>query len=127
MVADAPETQKPEISPLAALAGKCPRCRDGGLYRQLVVIRDACPVCALDLTRFNVGDGATVFLIFLLNIVGLVGAVMFEFAVSPPYWVHVVIWPPILFVLTILGLRAAKGLLLALEYRHSGGQGGLNG
>jgi len=41
-----------------------------------------------------------------------------EFSVTPPYWVHVVIWPPVVLILAIVLLRPAKALLVALHYKN---------
>lgn len=109
----------------AAALGRCPRCSKGTLFRQLVLIRDRCGVCGLDLSRFNVGDGAVVFLMMLLNIFVVAGILWLETAVQPPFWVHILIWPPAVLALTLLGLRVGKGLLLALEYRHDAAEGRL--
>ena len=118
-----PPPEAPEdFDILAAVSGRCPRCRKGAVYQSLVQFRAGCPVCRLDLDQFNVGDGATVFLILILNIIGMVGILLLEFNLYPPVWVHLLIWPPLLLALTIVGLRAAKGLLLALEYRHDARQ-----
>jgi uncharacterized protein (DUF983 family) len=46
-----------------------------------------------------------------------------ELKFSPPFWLHLILWPPILLVLTIFSLRASKGVLLALEYRHAAREG----
>lgn len=42
---------------------------------------------------------------------------------APPWWVHVLLWTPLTIGLTLVLLRVAKGLLVALEYRgdSSGG------
>jgi|TARA_R100000501_G_scaffold4652_1_gene9924 uncharacterized protein (DUF983 family) len=102
----------------AAFAGKCPRCRKGAIFRQLIVFKDKCPECALDLEQFNVGDGATVFLIFLLNVVGMIGILVCHFVLNVPIWINAPLWTAVIIGLAILGLRASKGLLLALEYKN---------
>lgn len=114
----------PNEADLAAAAlGRCPRCGKGRLFKKFVEFRDTCAVCGLPFAAFNVGDGAVVFLILILNTIGLVGAVTLELSVHPPYFVHLLIWPPFLTTLTFLGLRVGKGLLLALEYRHDAREG----
>lgn len=121
----APTDNARDAKLLSAALGKCPRCGEGPLYKNFTEFRPACPVCKLDYDRFNVGDGAIVFLILILNTIGMVGALILEFSVHPPYWVQLVIWPPILIALTIIGLRGGKGLLMALEYRHDAREGTL--
>ena len=81
-----------------------------------------CSTCRLDFDAFNVGDGAAAFLILIVG--GLVtgGAIWFELAATPPYWMHVV-WVPIAVVLTIGGLRLGKAWLLAQEYVNDAREG----
>ena len=68
------------------------------------------------------GDGAAAFLIFILGALAVGGALALELTIHPPYWLHLVLWPPLLIGLTILGLRAGKGMLLLQEYRHDARQ-----
>ena len=101
-----------------ALLGHCPRCGAPTLFRRVASFRDRCDRCGLDYTGFDVGDAAAPFLIFLVGAVVVVGAIWLELAVSPPWWVHVAVWLPLTLVLTLVSLRIAKGVLLALEYRN---------
>ena len=45
-------------------------------------------------------------------------AIALELSVEPPWWVHALLWVPLTAFLTVGLLRIAKGLLLALEYKH---------
>ena len=112
------------VTPLAgALRGLCPRCGNRTLFAGLAAFAPRCRACGLDFAGFNVGDGPAAFLIFIVGglVVGL--AIALELGVSPPWWVHVLLWLPLTTVLTIGLLRIAKGLLLALEYRHRAREG----
>ena len=109
----------------AAIRGRCPRCGNGRLFAGMLELGDRCDSCGLDIAAFNVGDGVAAFLIFLLGflVVGL--AMWLEFSVLPPWWVHAMLWPPLLLVLTVVGLRIGKAILLALEYRSGAAEGRL--
>ena len=50
-------------------------------------------------------------------------AIALELGASPPWWLHVLLWLPLAAALTLGLLRLAKGLLLALEYRHRAREG----
>lgn len=50
-------------------------------------------------------------------------AIALELGVEPPWWVHALLWVPLTAILTIGLLRIAKGLLLALEYKHRAREG----
>ncbi|MGB3723685.1 MAG: DUF983 domain-containing protein [Pacificimonas sp.] len=118
-------SEKPDVNLSAALTGKCPRCGRGKLFRTLTGFADKCASCGLRFERFNVGDGASVFLILILNTIGMIGVLLVHFRMGLPLWLNLAIWAVILITLTIGGLRAAKGLLLALEYRNDAIEGRL--
>ena len=119
MTANAPG----EPSPLtAALAGNCPRCGAHTLFAGWVRFADKCRSCGLDFSSFNVGDGPAAFLIFIVGTITVVGALLLDAALTPPWWVHLV-WVPVAAALTIGGLRVSKALLLAYEYKHRAREG----
>jgi uncharacterized protein (DUF983 family) len=106
-----------------ALAGCCPRCGKGRLFAGVLRFAPKCRVCGLDFSAFNVGDGAASFLVLIVGAIVVVLAVWLELSRSPPWYVHVLLWVPLALVLTLGFSRIAKGLLAALEYRHSAGEG----
>jgi len=104
--------------PAAALFGLCPDCGARTLFAGPARFAPRCPACGLDYAQFNVGDGPAAFLTMIVGalVVGL--AVWMEFALHPPFWVHVVLWVPLVAGLTLLGLRVSKAALLVAEYRR---------
>ena len=111
----------------AALRGLCPRCGAKSLYSGLASFAPKCRACGLDYSSFNVGDGPAPFLIF--GVGGLVTAlaITLELAAEPPFWLHILLWLPLTAVAVVGSLRVAKGLLLALEYRHRAREGQIAG
>lgn len=107
----------------AALKGLCPRCGAKTLFAGLATFAARCRACGLDYDGFNVGDGPAAFLIFIVGGIVVALAAAVELGASPPWWVHVLLWLPLTAILTIGLLRLAKGLLLALEYRHRAREG----
>ena len=107
----------------SVLFGLCPRCGARTLYRGVASFAPACRACGLDYAAFNVGDGPAAFLILIVGglVTGL--AIALELGASPPFWVHFLLWLPLTVVLVLGSLRLAKGLLLALEYRHRAREG----
>lgn len=90
---------------------------------------DKCPSCGLDYSRFNVGDGPAAFV--TMGIGGLVVALALwlQLSFEPPWWVHAILWVPLIVVGVIGGLRVTKAWLLASEYvrraeehRHDGSE-----
>ncbi|MCL6250661.1 DUF983 domain-containing protein [Altererythrobacter sp. KTW20L] len=111
----------------AALFGLCPRCGGKTLFADVAKFSDRCGACGLDYSRFNVGDGPAAFLTLGVGalVVGL--ALWVELALAPPFWVHIVLWLPLIVILVVASLRFTKGALLvrefqsrAEEHRHDG-------
>ncbi|MBV8456063.1 MAG: DUF983 domain-containing protein [Acetobacteraceae bacterium] len=96
-----------------ALRCRCPGCGRGAVFRGLLEVREACPVCGLDLElRAVVG----VILVLGAVIVGL--AFWVEMRFSPPLWVHAVLWPVLTVLAAIPMMRLAKAALIAQQYRY---------
>ena len=113
-----------EPSPASvALRGQCPRCGARTLYTSLASFAPRCRACGLDFTGFNVGDGPAAFLILIVGALVTGLAIWLELAAEPPFWVHILLWLPLTAALVVGSLRLAKGLLLALEYRHRAREG----
>jgi uncharacterized protein (DUF983 family) len=45
-------------------------------------------------------------------------AMIVEFRFEPPWWVHLVLWTPLVVVCTIWGLRVSKAALLGAEFQR---------
>ncbi len=110
----------PPSAPLwrVALLGRCPRCGRGRLFSGLLDVRPKCEICDLDLRGDDSGDGAAVFAIFIVGTIVVVGAFIVEFRLSPPLWVHAVLWPLVTVPLTVAVIRPVKATLLAMQYRY---------
>ena len=119
MVQDAPTA-----SVLAAgLKGRCARCGQGALFRRGLVLREKCESCGLSYAFADSGDGPAVFAIFILGFLILGGALIVEFKLGPPVWVHVVLWGILTPLLAFFLLRILKATLIALQFKHKAEQG----
>ncbi len=101
----------------AALACRCPR--EGALFTGLLTVQPSCPACGLDLSAQDAGDGPAVFVIFFLGLIVVGLAAIVEIKLSPPLWVHLVLWTPLIIGGAILMLRPLKAGLIALQFRHN--------
>ena len=102
----------------AGLAGRCPRCGRGPLFQCFLDLRPACEVCGLDFGFADSGDGPAVFIILLAGFVVVGCALLVEFTYEPPFWVHALLWGPLILAVTLLPLRAMKGLMVALQHHN---------
>jgi uncharacterized protein (DUF983 family) len=107
----------------AALFGLCPACGTKSLFAGSLRFADRCGSCDLDFGAGNVGDGPAALLMLPLGALVVTGALFLHFALGAPWWVQVLVWPPVTAVLAILGLRAGKAALFALEYQRSAREG----
>ncbi|MDX1401526.1 MAG: DUF983 domain-containing protein [Kiloniellales bacterium] len=113
------------VSPIGAgLRCKCPRCGRGALFSGVLKVNDACTACGLDLTKQDAGDGPAVFVIFILGALVVPLVLWVEFSFEPAFWLHLILWPPIILVSALAMLRPLKGLLIALQYRLKASDGG---
>ncbi len=123
------ETPSGPVSPYAAgLRCRCPRCGKGALFAGpfSLALREGCDSCGLDFEFVDPGDGPAVFAIMILGGIILGAALIVEFRLSPPLWVHVVLWGPVTLVVAFGLLRLLKGLLIALQFHHKAEQGHLD-
>ena len=107
----------------SSLLGRCPRCGKGPLFAGYLRIAPRCAHCGLDYALFDVGDGASVFVILIVGFLVIGAALIVEIAWSPPYWVHAVLWLPAIAILTFGGLRLVKSTLMVLQYKHQAREG----
>ncbi len=117
-----------DVSPPSAFAAgikaRCPRCGSGALFRSGLTLGDRCERCGLSYAFADSGDGPAVFAIFILGFVVLGGALLVEFRLHPPVWVHIALWGLFTPLLAFALLRVLKATLIALQYKHNAGEGG---
>jgi len=123
--------QTPDISQQTAITRglrcRCPRCGEGALYTGFLTLKPACDRCGLAYDFADAGDGPAVFVILLAGFLVVFLALGVEFAYAPPYWVHIVLWLPLILIVTLAPLRPLKGVLIALQYHHKAAEGRLMG
>ena len=97
------------------------------MFAGVVKFADKCTNCGLDYSRFNVGDGPAAFLTMIIGAVVVGLALWVQLRFEPPWWVHVILWLPLIVGGVIGGLRLTKAWLLASEFtrraeehRHDG-------
>jgi uncharacterized protein (DUF983 family) len=114
----------PPISPLrTGLRGYCPRCGKGRLFAGYLQLAPRCEVCGLDFTFIDSADGPAFFVMTLVAFTVVGGAFVVEVRHQPPLWVHVLLWLPLSFALSLLLLRPFKGVLVALQYHYRAEEG----
>lgn len=109
------------------LAGRCPRCGQGALFAGFLKVAPRCESCGLDFAFADSADGPAFFVMSLAGFIVVCAALVVEVLYQPPYWLHALLWIPLILVATLLPLRPAKGLMLALQFHHKAEEGRLAG
>ncbi len=112
-------------SALRGLACRCPRCGKGRLYAGFLDLRPNCASCGLDYTFIDTGDGPAIFIIMIAGAIVVGSALIVEVKYQPPYWLHAVLWLPLILATTLVPLRSMKSLLIALQFHHKAAPGRL--
>jgi uncharacterized protein (DUF983 family) len=115
-----PDATLPTVtaSAMRGLACRCPRCGRGKLYSGFINLRPGCEACGLDYAFIDAGDGPAIFIIMIAGAIVVASALIVEVKYQPPFWVHAVLWLPLILATTLLPLRSMKALLIALQYHH---------
>ena len=103
-------TEQPSLSQsiMTGLAGHCPRCHKGSLFSGFLNLRKQCPECGLDYSFADSGDGPAIFVILISGFIVVGAALITEVIYQPPFWLHAVLWLPLILATTLLPLRAMK-------------------
>ena len=116
----------PAVSPfVAGLTGRCPRCGKGHMFSGFLNMRKNCEACGLDYGFADAGDGPAIFVILIAGFIVVGAALLVEVVYQPPFWLHAVLWGPLILIVTLAPLRLLKGLLIALQYHHDAAPGRL--
>ncbi|RWO19054.1 MAG: DUF983 domain-containing protein [Mesorhizobium sp.] len=117
----------PAIDPISAgLHGRCPRCGEGRLFSGFLTVGERCANCGLDYSYADAGDGPAVFVILIIGFIVVGLALWMEVTLSPPLWLHFLLWIPLTLALCLGALRLIKGVLLTLQYRNKAAEGRLD-
>ena len=93
------------------------------MFHGFLTLAPRCEKCGLDYSFADAGDGPAVFVILISGFIVAGAALIVEMLYEPPYWVHALLWGPLILITTLGPLRAIKGLLIALQYHHEAGEG----
>ena len=118
-------TERPSLpqSVMTGLAGHCPRCRKGHLFAGFLTVGKSCERCGLDYSFADAGDGPAIFVILIAGFIVVGAALIVEVVYQPPFWLHGLLWGPLILIVTLLPLRLLKGLLIVLQFHHSAAEG----
>ena len=95
----------------------CPECGKKSVFQSFLKIKEKCD-CGLKLSNLDIGDGPSFFAMFFLNIIIILLAIIVEIKFSPPLWIHLVLWCPLIIILSILLIIYLKVLFIFLNFKY---------
>ena len=99
------------------LAGRCPRCGEGRLFRAYLKVNDACPVCGEDFTPQRADDAPAYITILIVGHFVVAGVVAAEdIWPNSPVLVDAVVWAALAVALSLLILPRVKGALIGYQW-----------
>ena len=101
---------------MRGMMGRCPACGEGKLFRAFVKVADRCNVCGEDLHHHRADDFPAYLTIFLVGHLVVPIAMYVEIAYQPSYWLHTVLWAPMVIILSIGLLQPIKGAIIGLQW-----------
>jgi len=106
--------------------GRCPRCGQGRLFDGFLTVMPRCRACGLDLAFADAADGPAVFVILFVGFAVAAAALIVEIGFMPPIWVHILLWGPLVIILSLGLLRPLKGVMIAVQYVNTAKEGELD-
>jgi uncharacterized protein (DUF983 family) len=98
------------------MAKRCPACGKGPLFAAFLKVRDACPECGTELHHHRADDAPPYFTMLIVGHVVIGGVLALEKLYAPETWVHLVLWLPLTFVMSLALLPIVKGGLVGLQW-----------
>jgi uncharacterized protein (DUF983 family) len=100
------------------LTQRCPACGEGHLFRRYLKVNDVCLRCGLAVGEIRSDDAPPYFTILLVGHIIVPSMLILEELRHPPEWVHLALWVPLAFVLTLVLLPRVKGAVIAVHWAN---------
>lgn len=97
---------------------KCPACGKKTLYKGFLEVHDHCSHCSYSFANHDAADGPAYIAIIMIGSLITTAALFTEILLSPPIWVHLIIWLPLTVLASLYCLRIAKSLLISLQHMY---------
>ena len=116
----APRRGRRRLPPVqTGLAGRCPDCGEGRLFKSFLSFVDSCAACGADFTNEDAGDGPAVFVIFIVGIFIIPMALGFHMILDPPLAVTFILWGLIIIAVCLWLLRLMRGIMFNIAWQRS--------
>jgi uncharacterized protein (DUF983 family) len=97
--------------------GQCPACGEGRLFRAFLKPTASCESCSEAYEdRHRVDDFAAYVVIFIVSHLTIPLFLYADSDVHWPLWIHMVLWPSLVLVLSVALIQPVKGALIAQQW-----------
>lgn len=96
--------------------GRCPHCGEGRLFRGFLKIADSCGACGVEFHHHRADDLPAYIVIFVVGHIVVGGMLSAETNFDWPIWQHVLLWPFLTVVLSLILLQPIKGAIVGLQW-----------
>lgn len=99
------------------LRGRCPACGQGRMFRAYLKVNDHCPGCGEELHHHRADDFPPYLTIVVAgHVVVSLLVLTEEFWPDAPLWLHAVLWPTLIVLLSLCLLPVIKGGVVAYQW-----------
>ncbi len=98
--------------------GKCPSCGEGKLFRAFLKPVDACEDCGEPMHHQRADDLPPYIVITIVGHIVVGGLLLSEKYADWSMTTHMLIWPPLCVVLTLLFMQPVKGAVVGLQWAN---------
>jgi uncharacterized protein (DUF983 family) len=96
--------------------GRCPACGEGHLFRAFVKVADHCEACGEAFRHHRADDFPAYLVIVLVGHIVVPMSMWVEIAYTPSYWVHALLWAPLVVAMSLGLLQPIKGAIVAMQW-----------
>ena len=86
------------------------------MFRAFLKISDYCPACGEAFHHQRTDDAPAYFVILIVGHIVVPLMLLVETELSPPYWVHAVLWAPVTLILTLGLIQPVKGAIVGWQW-----------
>lgn len=97
-------------------ARRCPSCGRGNVYDRYLKVACRCNACGEELHHHRADDAPPYFTIFIVGHLVVPLMLWSEKMWHPEMWIHMSLWLPLAFVLTLVLLPIVKGAVVGLQW-----------
>ncbi|MDR3373874.1 MAG: DUF983 domain-containing protein [Ancalomicrobiaceae bacterium] len=98
------------------LAGRCPNCGKGHIFKGYTTVNATCSVCGEELFHHRADDFPPYITIIIVGHIIIAGMLLVERAWHPAEWIHLAIWLPLTLILSLTLLPIVKGGVIGLQW-----------